>query len=172
MKKFITIFTLLLFTLTNYSQFGIKAGYASAKAKLTVSGGSMSGEANSGFYLGVTNLSEVSDNLKWGIDLTYSSFSSDGESFGAIDIPVYIQYYTSGEGFYLKAGGFYRNITEELGEGFKKGAFGLGLGIGLDFSESFGADLGYDLQLSDQLKDVEGASYKLPVLRVGIKYLF
>ena len=59
-----------------------------------------------------------------------------------------------------------------MDEGFKKGAFGLGLGIGYDFNDSFGAELGYDLQLSDQLKDVDGASYKLPVLRLGVKYLF
>ena len=172
MKKTILLFTLLLFAFNAYSQFGIKAGYASAKPKLTTSGGSLSGDGMSGFMFGVTNLSEVSDNLKWGIDLTYSSYSSDGDSFGAIDLPAYIQYYTSGEGFYLKAGGFYRSITEELEDGFKKGAFGLGLGVGYDFGENFGFDVGYDLQLSDQLIVVDGWSYKLPVFRFGVKYMF
>ena len=172
MKKFITIFSILLFTLSNYSQFGIKAAYASAKPKLTMAGGSISGAATSGFTFGITKLSEISDNLKWGIDLTYSSYSSDGSSTGSFDLPLYIQYYTSGEGLYLKGGAFYRSLTEDMDEGFKKGAFGLGLGIGYDFNDSFGAELGYDLQLSDQLKDVDGASYKLPVLRLGVKYLF
>ena len=39
-------------------------------------------------------------------------------------------------------------------------------------NEKFGIDLGYDLQLSDSLKDVDDASYKLSALKIGVKYMF
>ena len=172
MKKTILILALFLFTFNSYSQLGVKVGYANAKPKLTMSGISISGDGIGGFMIGLTNLSEISDNLKWGVDLTYASYSSDGDSLGAVEIPIYLQYYTSGEGLYIKGGAFYRNLTEDDIDGFKKGAFGLGLGVGFDVSEKFGIDLGYDLQLSDSLKDVDDASYKLSALKIGVKYMF
>lgn len=175
MKKTILILALFLFTFNSYSQFGVNVGFSSLKYKISSSGFEMGTSGVSGVTLGVNYLSELSEKMKLGVNLNYSSFSSDGASQGQVGIPVYVQYYTgdSGNGLFLKGGAAYNLITGEVDEEMKSGSLGLIFGLGTNIGEKFVISADYNMGMSNLVKggDVDG-TLKQNIISFGVNYMF
>ena len=175
MKKLILLFALSLFTFNSYSQFGVNVGFSSLKYKISSSGFDMGTSGVSGVTFGVNYLSELSEKIKLGMNLNYSSFSSDGASQGQVGIPVYLQYYTGdgGNGLFLKGGAAYNIITGEVDEEMKSGSLGLVFGLGTSIGEKFVISADYNMGMSNLLKgdDVDG-SLKQNIISLGVNYMF
>ncbi|MGY8945569.1 MAG: outer membrane beta-barrel protein [Flavobacteriales bacterium] len=175
MKKLLLPIMLLFFILSGYSQFGVNVGYSSLKYKISSSGFDMGTPGVSGVTFGVNYLSELSEKTKLGLNLNYSSFSSDGESQGQVGIPVYVQYYTSdsGSGFFLKGGAAYNIITGEVDSEMKKGSLGLVFGLGTNIGENIVIGADYNMGMSNLIKggDVDG-TLKQNIISFGVNYMF
>ncbi|WP_439152163.1 outer membrane beta-barrel protein [Winogradskyella sp.] len=99
--------------------FGIKTGYTSITLRVSADGNSASDDV-SGFYIGAFAEFNLSDNLDFQPELTYASYSQDGESTGVMFLPLLAKY-KANEQFSLLAGPqFDYLVNEEDSEGFNR----------------------------------------------------
>ena len=158
-------------------QFGIKAGYTSFIAKVKVDGASGSDNV-SGFYIGAFAEFELSDNFNLQPELTFASYSQDGESSSALLIPVLAKFKANNELGIFAGPQFDYLLNEEDSEGLKRLGLGLAIGASYDISEQVLLDVRYTFGITDRLDgDLEefedfNVKAKINFLQVGLGYRF
>lgn len=158
-------------------QFGLKTGYSSFIAKAKVDGASGSDNI-SGFYIGAFAEFELSDKFNLQPELTFASFSQDGESSGVLLVPVLAKFKANDElGIYAGPQLDYL-LNEEDSEGLKRIGLAFAIGASYDLSEEVFLDVRYAFGITDRLdEDLEGfegfdVKAKINYLQVGIGYRF
>jgi|GEM_PF-1777028 opacity protein-like surface antigen len=171
------LFTICLFFITgiSYGQFGVAAGFGSAKGKVTGGGVSVKGDSASSFSFGVLYDSEIAENFDLQTSLGFGIGEKVGdESNNSIGIGVNLQYYISGKdnGFFIGPGiSFANSLADVDTDVIKKTAFSGSIGLGYDISQNFTILGGYSTSLSNS-SNIDGLKIKASGISLGLQYLF
>lgn len=162
---------------TNQPNFGMKGGYTSITLRVSADGNSASDDV-SGFYIGTFAEFNLSDKLDFQPELTYASYSEDGESTGVIFLPLLAKY-KANEQFSLLAGPQLDYlVNEEDSEGLNRIGLGIAIGAAYDITEQVFIDARYSFGLSNRLDgDLPGLEEfdiktKFNYFQIGLGYRF
>jgi opacity protein-like surface antigen len=174
MKKLLLL-SALVYSLVGYSQFGIKAHYASYDLKVSGDGDSYSTTID-GFGIGADYGIEMGGlNLMLGLDFDFIKDSEDGYTSNAtIFTPSAIARVPLGDTFGLRGGlSLVSWSSDDLDfDGIKKSMLHLPLGLDINLSDNLSVIAQYSLALGDRIKDNSDGDYKLtdPNFKVGLRY--
>jgi len=155
MKKLLLLLLLMIPALS-FAQFGVSAGFSSAKAKVSGSGISVDSDNSTSIGFGLLYDAEISENLDLLPSISFAIGEKVGdESNNAIGFGLNLQYYISGKdaGFFVSPGvGVGISLADIDTDSFRKSSLTGGVGIGYDFTESLTLAVAYSTQLSNSSK--------------------